>query len=115
MAESWTIAPDWTYVDFNLRKGIKFHNGDPFTSKDVTFSFERAMRPDLMFVFGAEARRQIDRVETRGDYRVRVFLKQPYPAIFDRLYNNLMMVPKNYIEKVGGCRLCGAARGCGAF
>ncbi|MBI4765353.1 MAG: hypothetical protein HY787_12225 [Deltaproteobacteria bacterium] len=33
MAESWTVAPDWKYIDFKLRKGIKFNNGDPFTSK----------------------------------------------------------------------------------
>ena len=115
MAESWTIAPDWSYVDFNLRKGIKFHNGDPFTSKDVKFSFERAMRPDLMFLFGAELRRQVDRVETRGDYRARVFLKQPYPAIFDRLCNNLMMVPKNYIEKVGDAGFAANPVGAGPF
>jgi peptide/nickel transport system substrate-binding protein len=115
MAESWTIAPDWSYVDFKLRKGIKFHNGDSFTSKDVKFSFERAMRPELMFVFGAEARRHIDRVETRGDYGVRVFLKLPYPALFDRLYNNLMMVPKNYIEKVGDAGFAAKPVGAGPF
>jgi len=115
MAESWTVAPDWSYVDFNLRRGIKFHNGDPFTANDVKFSIERAMREDLMFVFGAEARRHIDRVEVRGDYQVRVLLKQPYPAIFDRLYNNLMMVPKNYIEKVGDASFAAKPVGAGPF
>jgi peptide/nickel transport system substrate-binding protein len=115
MAESWTVAPDWSYVDFKLRQGIKFHNGDRFTAKDVKFSFERAMREDLMFVFGAEARRHIDRVEIRGDYQVRVFLKQPYPAIFDRLYNNLMMVPKDYIEKVGDAGFAAKPVGAGPF
>jgi peptide/nickel transport system substrate-binding protein len=115
MAESWTIAPDWTYVDFKLRKGIKFHNGDSFTSKDVKFSFERAMREDLMCVIGAEARRQIDRVETKGDYQVRVHLKQPYPAILDRLYLYLMMVPKNYIEKVGDAGFAAKPVGAGPF
>jgi len=115
MAESWSIAPDWTYVDFKLRKGIKFHNGDPFTSKDVKFSIERAMREDLLFVFGAEARRQIDRVETKGDDQVRVWLKMPYPALFDRLYNNLMMVPKTYIEKVGDAGFAAKPVGAGPF
>ena len=115
MAESWTVAPDWSYVEFNLRKDVKFHNGDPFTSKDVKFSFERAMREDLMFVFGAEMRRHIARVETRGDYQVRVYLKQPWPAIFDRLYNNLMMVPKSYIEKVGDAGFAAKPVGAGPF
>ena len=115
MAESWTVAPDWTYVDFNLRKGIIFHNGDPFTAKDVKFSFERAMREDLMFVFGAEARRHIGRVEIKSDYQVRVLLKQPYPAIFDRLATNLMMVPKDYIEKVGDAGFAAKPVGAGPF
>jgi peptide/nickel transport system substrate-binding protein len=115
MAESWTIAPDWAYVDFKLRKGIKFHNGDLFTSKDVKFSIERAMREDLMFVFGAELRRHIDRVEPKGDYQVRVYLKAPYPAFTDRLHNNLMMVPKNYIEKVGDAGFAAKPVGAGPF
>lgn len=115
MAESWTIAPDWTYVDFKLRKGIKFHNGDPFTAKDVKFSFERAMREDFMFVFGGEARRAVDRVEIQSDYKVRVHLKEPYPAIFDRLATNLMMVPKNYIEKVGDASFAAKPVGAGPF
>ncbi len=115
MAESWTIGPNWAYYDFKLRKGIKFHNGDLFTSKDAKFSIERAMREDLMFVFGAEARRFIDRVETMGDYQVRVYLKAPYPAFPDRLFNNLMMVPKNYIEKVGDAGFAAKPVGAGPF
>jgi peptide/nickel transport system substrate-binding protein len=115
MAESWTIAPDWSYIEFKLRKNVKFNNGDPFTSKDVKFSLERAMREDLMFVFGAEARRQIDRVETQGDYQARVYLKMPYPALFDRLYNNLMIVSKNYIEKVGDAGFAAKPVGAGPF
>ncbi len=115
MAESWTIGPNWAYYDFKLRKGIKFHNGDAFTSKDAKFSIERAMREDLMFVFGSELRRSIDRVEAMGDYQIRVWLKMPYPAFPDRLYNNLMIVPKNYIEKVGDAGFAAKPVGAGPF
>ena len=31
----------WVVYDFDLRQGVKFHNGDPFTAEDVQFSFER--------------------------------------------------------------------------
>ncbi len=41
LAESWTISPDAKVVEFKLRKGVKFHNGDPFTAEDVVFSFWR--------------------------------------------------------------------------
>jgi peptide/nickel transport system substrate-binding protein len=115
MAESWTIGPNWAYYDFKLRKGIKFHNGDPFTAADVKFSIERAMREDLLFVFGAELRRHIDRVEILNDYQVRVHLKAPYPAFPDRLYNNLMIVPKKYIERVGDAGFAAKPVGAGPF
>jgi peptide/nickel transport system substrate-binding protein len=42
LAESWTESPDRLVYEFTLRKGLKFHNGDPFTAEDVAFSFQRA-------------------------------------------------------------------------
>jgi len=41
LAESWTISPDAKVYEFKLRKGVKFHNGDPLTAEDVVFSFMR--------------------------------------------------------------------------
>ncbi len=41
LAESWTASPDSLVYEFVLRKGAKFHNGDPVTADDVKFSFER--------------------------------------------------------------------------
>src|SRR5881409_4297786 len=41
LAESWQMSPGGRVYDFTLRKGVKFHNGDPLTSEDMRFSFER--------------------------------------------------------------------------
>ena len=41
LATSWKISPDGKRIEFTLRKGVKFHSGDPLTVKDVEFSFER--------------------------------------------------------------------------
>src|SRR5438093_661705 len=41
LAESWTVSKDGLSYEFVLRKGVVFHNGDPFTAEDVKFSFER--------------------------------------------------------------------------
>jgi peptide/nickel transport system substrate-binding protein len=41
LATRWTESPDGLSVGFELRRGVKFHNGDPFTAEDVQFSFAR--------------------------------------------------------------------------
>ena len=41
LAESWTVSPDGLAYEFVLRKGVRFHNGDPVTADDVRFSFDR--------------------------------------------------------------------------
>src|SRR6266542_9278 len=41
LAESWTTSRDGLTYEFVLRKGAKFHNGEPVTATDVKFSFER--------------------------------------------------------------------------
>ncbi len=42
LAESWEVSPDLKSYTFKLRKGVKFHNGEPFNAAAVKFSFERA-------------------------------------------------------------------------
>lgn len=42
LAESWEVSPDLTTYTFKLRRGIKFHNGEPFNAQAVKFSFDRA-------------------------------------------------------------------------
>src|ERR1700692_1783385 len=41
LAESWTESEDGLTYEFKLRPNLKFHNGDPLTTEDVKFSFER--------------------------------------------------------------------------
>src|SRR5262245_7652832 len=40
LAESWTESSDGLVYEFRLRRGLKFHNGDPLTTDDVKWSFD---------------------------------------------------------------------------
>ena len=45
LAVDWTVSDDGTEYTFNLREGVTFHNGDPFTADDVVFTFQRSKDP----------------------------------------------------------------------
>ena len=100
LAESWTMSKDGLTYEFVLRKGVKFHNGDPVTADDVKFSFER--------YHGAAAKLLKDRVrevQIVDPARIRFQLKEPWPD-FMTFYGTsatgaAWIVPKKYVEKVG--------------
>jgi len=48
LATSWTVTPDTKTWAFNLRPGVKFHNGEPFNAATVKFAFERAAAADSL-------------------------------------------------------------------
>jgi peptide/nickel transport system substrate-binding protein len=100
LAESWTESNDGLSVEFKLREGVTFHNGDPFTAADVKFSVERYK--------GASAnlfREKLRDVEVIGPYRVRFHFAEPWPD-FLSYYGTpatgaAWIVPKKYVEQVG--------------
>src|SRR5438105_3411853 len=97
LAESWSESPDKLSYEFKLRRGLKFHHGDPFTADDVIFSFARAK--------GAELHEKVKEVVAVDPYTVRFILHEPWPD-FMTMYGTLAsgaswITPKKYFEKVG--------------
>jgi peptide/nickel transport system substrate-binding protein len=82
------LATTWNQVDpttweFDLVQNAVFHNDEPFTSRDVAFTFERLFDPNLAAP-NSVFFQSIDKVETDGDYKVRFRLKYPWGSfLFD--------------------------------
>jgi peptide/nickel transport system substrate-binding protein len=100
LAESWSASKDALTYEFVLRKGVKFHNGDPVTAEDVKFSFER-YKGSAAAVLKAKVRE----IQIVDPGRVRFHLKEPWPD-FMTFYGTSAsgagwIVPKKYVEKVG--------------
>ncbi len=64
LAESWEESEDGLTYEFKLRPGLTFHNGDPLTTEDVKFSFERYQGAGASDLEGA--RRARSRSSIRG-------------------------------------------------
>jgi ABC-type transport system substrate-binding protein len=47
LAESWEVSGDGTIFTFQLREGVTWHDGEPFTAEDVLFTFERILTPAM--------------------------------------------------------------------
>jgi peptide/nickel transport system substrate-binding protein len=99
LAESWTVSKDHLAHEFVLRKGVRFHNGEPVTAEDVKYSFER-----YRGAASKTLKERVTAVEVVDGDRVRFRLKQPWPD-FLNFYATATgagwIVPKKYVEKVG--------------
>ena len=54
LAESWEVSPDGKRITFHLRKGVKWHDGAPFTSDDVMFTYRRLIDPRTPTAYGED-------------------------------------------------------------
>lgn len=79
LAESWEPNENGDVWTFNLRKGVKFHDGRDFTAKDVVYTYQRLLNPET----GSAATASLsvltsDGIEMVDDYTVRFTLADPF-------------------------------------
>ncbi|MEA2021765.1 MAG: ABC transporter substrate-binding protein, partial [Candidatus Caldatribacteriota bacterium] len=91
LATSWEPSADGTEIVFNLRKGVKFHDGTDFNADAVVFSFARQYDPNHPYhqygewaywgyMFG-----DVEKMEKIDDYTVKFVLKRPNASIMTSL------------------------------
>jgi peptide/nickel transport system substrate-binding protein len=98
LATSWKSLSDTTW-EFKLRKGVKFHNGDPMTAEDVKYSFDRVLDQNNKSPQYGNVR-AIKEVKIVNPETIHLITDKPFPLLLERLVF-FPIVPKKHIEKVG--------------
>lgn len=102
LAEKWEKSPDALTWTFHIRKGVKFHNGDALTSRDVAFSIWQTCEPDSKSGYASFIKETIKTIDTPDPYTVVLHLNKP-SVYLDRYFTGqlAMVIPRDYYEKVG--------------
>jgi peptide/nickel transport system substrate-binding protein len=98
LAESYKWVDDTT-LEFTLRRGVTWHNGDKFTADDVVYTINTVIADKQVATPSNYS--FYDSAEKIDDYHVRVKLKRIFPAALDYMAMTLWIWPKAYREKVG--------------
>jgi ABC-type transport system substrate-binding protein len=134
LAESWTISPDGKVYTFKLRKGVKFSNGDPVTSADFLYSWNRIIQNEKAqydFVMSdivgfdevhkltgdARAKATLSGLKALDDFTVQVTLNTPASDfILKTALHPYVIVDKKVIDALGDKWIeAGNLVGTGAF
>jgi peptide/nickel transport system substrate-binding protein len=114
LAESIRSVNPTTW-ELKLRKGVKFHNGEPFNAESVKFSFDRVLNPEQKSPIRGNFT-WIKSVEIVDEHTVRIVTEKPYPAIHEILtFGNFGMVPPKYVKEKGDAHFARNPVGTGPF
>lgn len=110
----WGWNDDRTQIWMDVREGVTWHNGDPFTAEDVAWSLQRAANPDtgnpIQFIWG-----KVENIVADG-IRVTADVKEYEPTFFKWMsFLTGYVMPKKYIEEVGTAGFEAAPIGTGPY
>ncbi|WP_340148719.1 ABC transporter substrate-binding protein [uncultured Sneathiella sp.] len=99
LATSYKWIDDVT-LEFDLRQGVEFHNGEAFTADDVVYTLNFISNPENKVVSKRNGA-WIKNAEKVDEFKVRINLKEPFPAALDFLAGPLPIYPNEYYAEVG--------------
>ncbi len=97
LAESWEISDDKLSFVFYLKKNVKWHDGTPFTSKDVVYSYERIIDPKVDAPHLKSYYNDVKSVEALDDYTVKFVYSKPYFLALE-FCGGMPIIPKHIFE-----------------
>jgi len=97
LAESWEVSDDQLTWTFTLRSGVAFHDGSPFTSEDVVYSYNRIIDEELSNAWKFSA---VTDVTAPDDDTVVITVAQPTPNLLSNLggFKGMAIVEKSNVE-----------------
>lgn len=99
LATAWKWADQKT-LEFDLRRGVRFHNGEAFDADDVVYTLNFVSDPANKAVTQQNVN-WIEKAEKIEQYKVRIRLKKPFPAALEYLAGPVVMYPNEYYAKAG--------------
>ncbi|MFA5337525.1 MAG: peptide-binding protein [Candidatus Omnitrophota bacterium] len=97
LAEGWDISEDGLVITFHLKKGVKWHNGAPFTADDVLFGYKTIIDDKTPTAY-KEDFLQVKKAEVLDRYTFKVTYDKPFaPALAS--WGSLVVLPKHILEK----------------
>jgi peptide/nickel transport system substrate-binding protein len=100
LAESWSLDATGKIWTFNIRKGVKFHNGDPLTANDVFFTMERFTSPESKNPWSNQLRDQKVSERVVDEFTFEFVTKDPQPQLLDT-FCWVRVMSKTYFDRVG--------------
>jgi peptide/nickel transport system substrate-binding protein len=101
LAESWAWSDGNKKLTFKLHRGVKWHDGKPFTANDVKFTFDVARGvSDKRFKLNPRKDwwANVQEIATNGDYEVSFILKAPQPSLLAYLANGYTPVYPGHLD-----------------
>lgn len=99
LATAWRWVDDLT-LEFDLRQGVTFHDGQPFSADDVVYTLNFVSNPANK-VLNTTNVGWIKGAEKLADFKARVHLKAPFPAALEYIAGPIPIYPHVYYAKVG--------------
>ncbi len=95
LAESWNVSTDGLAIIFHLRKGVKWHDGHDFTSRDVLYTYKVTIDPKTPTAY-AESFKQVKKADAPDPYTFRVTYAKPYAPALESW--SMLILPSHLLE-----------------
>jgi peptide/nickel transport system substrate-binding protein len=96
LAESWEFSRDCLDLTFHLHKGVKWHDGRPFTADDVVFTYDMTMNPKTPSPYKSDFE-DVERLEAPDPYTVHVVYRTPYAKAL-QAWSGLTILPRHLLD-----------------